>query len=124
MKKYVIVLSLLLISCTLMAQSTDQAPVTLAGKTGGKIVFNDIAKAGKLVSVDPSCTIVGFTCTHLVGTNGDLVSRTSSSDIITVDMLKGMRKLESGAKVYFEDIKLKRSTGEVQKVAPLSFIIE
>lgn len=122
MKKFFMFLSLLLMTCGLMAQSADQAPVTLAGKSGGKIVFNDIAKAGKLVSVDSTCIIISFTCTQKVGE--DLVQHTSNSDLITVDMLKGMRKLESGTKVFFEDIKLKRSTGELQEVAPLSFIIE
>jgi len=136
MKKTLILLTLsvvmLYLNTTLNAQQTTdtiqkttqiQGPVaTVAGIISGVISKDAILKADSLSCLEKNITIVSFTMTIYI--NGNLYEQNSTNNMLTAEMKKSINELESGNKLYFENIKAKFSDGSWRSMNAISLKIQ
>lgn len=136
MKKTLILLALsgimLCLITTLNAQQTTdtiqktqqiQGPVaTVAGIINGVISKNALLKVDSLSCSEKNITIVSFTMT--INKNGNLYELNSANNMLTAEMKKSINELESGNKLYFENIKAKFSDGSWRSMNAISLKIQ
>jgi hypothetical protein len=77
---------------------------TIAGLKGGVISKAILLKAGKIEFSDTTGKIVSFKMTTLQ--SDSLVERISQNNELTIEMKNDIKLLQSGSKIYFENIKL------------------
>ena len=136
MKRTLILLTLLVVMVCLNTtvnaqQKTDttqkskltQPPLaSIGGISSGEIGKNALLKADSLICSGKNLKIVSFTLT--INKNGNLYEQNGASNILTAEMKKSINEMESGDKLYFENIKAKFSDGSMRILNAISLKIQ
>jgi len=96
--------------------------VTVAGVHSGIISKEDFLKSDSLICTSKFCKIISYTL--ITNNNGELVSYIGSGKALTSEMKKNISELQSGNKVYIEDIKALYIDGTLHTLAPLNLKIK
>ena len=100
----------------------DYPFATIAGIKWGSIKKDSLLKTEKLVCSNSNFKIVSFTF-HVFTKQKNLTELISKNDYLTDEMKKEINKVETGSKIYIEDIKAEGQNGYKRNLANMILII-
>jgi hypothetical protein len=104
-----------------MVQQTDPK-ASISGKNNGEISVAEIIKAERLQPNQPDLKIVIFSFSF--ETDDDVIEILCNSDVISPEIIEQLKKLKTGSKISFENIKAKHTSGNTIIMEALVFIIK